>query len=137
MIKFLRALGFGFHLDWDGSLLIEEPDYLSASDVLEALGAWREEWRNILARQVTYEAQRDRSFFHGGPSHGKRHGRDARRAEYFVGCNVARAKWAVYKVVPDGRAFFQGYATSERKALNGDFVRSGGVGGENNLDTPS
>lgn len=125
MISFLRALGFEFHIDYDCELLIEKPDEVSVDDVLEALGAWRENWRGILARQVKYEGQCERREFCGGPLHGQRHSVDYHLMyHHFRGYHLARAKWAVYEFQPDGRAFFRGYATSERKARDGRFVRS-------------
>lgn len=144
MIRFLRALGFDFHVDWDQSLIIKEPDQVSVGDVLDALSAGREDWVELIRRTVLNEAVEERSRLMGGPLDGKRHSeRVYRTAAYFKGFRVARAKWAVYEIQPDSRAFFRGYATSECKARGGNFDRSSSrskaKGGEtgNNLDTPA
>ena len=120
MIRFLRALGFDFHIDYDGELLIEKPDQVSVEGVLDALSVWREEWEKEFRFTLLRAAARERRCFMGGPRDGKLHNQSLYRGSaYFRGFHEARAKWAVYEFFPDGRAIFRGFAASEQKARRG------------------
>ncbi len=108
LVKFLESLGFAFGLDLEGNLEIEcpgdlpPPAQIGASLYTDGIKN-AIQWRANLARRQCV----------GGPFNGQRHG-------HGLGCAVClrerRAKWAAYFVVLDGRAFFCGMATSERKA---------------------
>lgn len=73
-------------------------------------------------RETAIELCRKRIGFVGGLLNGKPVGR---RSRYWLGCGcwipnrVKRGRWEVYEEQRDGRAFFRGYATSERKAKRG------------------
>lgn len=112
-IRFMRQLGFEFHLDWDGELEIEYPLDLTPGQIAQALLSHDREIACVVKRQAAC----DREQCVGGPFNGRRHEWLRGNLE---GLRVKRGCWAVYLVVPDGRAFFQGFASSEKKARQGE-----------------
>jgi hypothetical protein len=111
-LEFLTLLGFNISIDFDENLRIEPPRDCSATKIAELLAA---EFAAPLAQQVVWRAQRERKQYLGGPFNGQQHG----ESNGFTPCLAARVRrghWAAYFLVDDGRAFFMGLATSERKA---------------------
>lgn len=112
-IYFLESLGFRFSLDLDDELEITCPEFLSPDQIKARL---LQDSAAIVGRIKMRAKNRMRQFV-GGPFNGEPHALH----HYYpngrgIGMRVARAEWAAYWLSPDGRAFFQGMATSEKKA---------------------
>ena len=111
-VELLEAVGFEFHLDYDGELLIEAPAGLTAFDLVAELRNVRfeQDLRNAIVRR----AARNLRQCVGGPMNGQPHG----GSYWEIGptYHLARAQHAAYATARDGRAFFVGNATSKRKA---------------------
>lgn len=111
-IPFLERLGFEFELDWDESLEISAPDSVSPDDVLTALQGAHE----IIRLYILRRSRLAKHVCVGGPCNGRLH-------QSWCGCalmyHLARARWAGYRVSHDGRAWFVGEFSSERKARIG------------------
>lgn len=130
LLEFLESIGFAFHLDWDGELEIEYPEELTIEQFATELGnKCRQDLRAcLLARE-----RLARSRFYGGPYDGQGHmrrwyvhgcvGTDGKLrpiTDYFLAMRHERARWACYRLLRDGRAYFVGYAKSEQKARRGE-----------------
>lgn len=130
LLTFVRALGFELSsLDWDGEFLIEGPDRVSVTELIEALKPLHDELVSQLAREADLvRVER----FSGGPYDGRPH-RALRHRPAIIGADGKRryfwclpaippepAKWATYEQLRDGRTIFRGYATSEAKARRGE-----------------
>jgi hypothetical protein len=120
-IRFLETLGFEFQLDWDDELEISHPSEIQPEQVSLAL----RQYADYIVAYLRRRRQKALSHCIGGPFSGRRHGWyywpsfDGTRYRQFHGLNVSRAKWAVYELMKDGRAYFRGYATSRKKARAG------------------
>lgn len=114
ILEFLEMCGFEFELDYDDELIITAPTELDPQKIRQWL--WQKHDGHIVSL-LKLRAEVDRWRLVGGPCHGRRHWKDP--GDYVVH-RVARAKWSVYKVWPDGRAVFCGYASSEKKARRGE-----------------
>lgn len=114
LLAFAEALGIKLGLDWDGELLIEYPEILSRLEIEAAVAPFEED----LALAISLRAKRLLNVLVGGPFNGRRNFSGCCHGETF-GRRVSRAHWAVYRQGDDGRAFFIGYATSQRKARRG------------------
>ncbi len=117
--EFLESLGFEFHLDFDRQLIIEYPEELTVQDMAIALGPLSGGIREHLEG-------RQRIAMHtcmGGPLDGKPHMWPYWNSRKIYAVRVKRAHWAAYRLQRDGRAIFQGYATSQKKARQGEFSK--------------
>lgn len=107
-LEFLKLFGFRFGLDLDEQVIIESPETVVVAEIVSEL----EKHNEAIKRDLTIRAKNARQQCVGGPFNGRRH------CQYF-GCpilfHIKRAKWAVYVVSRDGRAFFLGYETSKKK----------------------
>ena len=84
---------------------------ISADELRNALMAHEPE----ILRLLEFERQRGLAVCVGGPFNGRRHWEFGRGKT--IAIRMDRGKWAAYQVGDDNlRAFFQGYATSERNA---------------------
>lgn len=121
-VALLESVGFTFGLDFDDELMIEYPLEFDPKPLADKLATEHvQEITNYLKRR----GQRAREQFVGGPLDGQPHkgliwltvevGTTLVTYGYLLH-HVAPADWAVYLGNPhDGRAFFQGSVTSERK----------------------
>lgn len=110
-ISFCEALGLRIGIDLDGELQVSCSRQFTEQDVAAEIMKHAE----AATWWVQNRAKRHRSQCVGGPFNGERHGRSHWGAPAF-GMRVRRAEWAAYFVEEDGRAFFHGMTTSERKA---------------------
>lgn len=112
-LKFLRS-HFGLKVSFDDpelKTLKIEARSIDGKDLEKALSFYEE----AILRELQYERQRNLQVCVGGPMNGKRHNAFCRRE--VLRFKLGKARWAVYVVGSgDGRAFFRGYATSERNA---------------------
>ena len=114
VLTLLEELGVTLELDWDNSLIAAVPGSLSAGPVKALI----ERHSQQITQSVLSRAALRKWRFIGGPLDGKPHCRSPwfqRRVVW----RESRAKWAVYQLEKDGRAFFKGYAPSEVKARRG------------------
>ncbi len=132
LLRFLESLGVHFVMDWDDAVTITVPESVSWAEIQQALKPFGER----LMEQVRCRAKRQRSVFVGGQLNGQQvsdslpwvrtSGGIHRMAKceygYWIRHRLKRGCWEVYEEVPDGRAFFRGYATSERKAKHGEIT---------------
>lgn len=121
LLDAFRELGYSIHEDWDGELLIEEPEYIDVGTATAILMVGE----NQIRHSLSFEQEIKLSRFMGGPLDGKRHEEPSKilkEKERLKGFRIERAKWAVYYFETDGRAIFRGYATSEKKARQGILV---------------
>lgn len=133
LLKFLETLGVTFEIDWDDSVQIGIPESgVSYDEMRRALespvpgtvaGATFSNW---LHREVLCRAAARRAVFVGGSLNGKQVRYEQPSYYGFIAHRLGRAHWEVYEQADkrDGRAFFRGYATSEKKARRGE-VKSG------------
>lgn len=128
LLEFLESLGLRFEMDWDDTVAIATPDAVLACDLQQAL----EPFRQRLANQVRWRAQKQRAVFVGGSLNGElvgtrrclipTHSSDGKTYRW-IAHHVARSRWEVYDQESyDGRAFFRGYAANRRKANRGETV---------------
>ena len=115
-LTLLEELGAKFELDWDNELLVTVPD----SEVGEAIAPIIERCTKQLTRYVFNRAASMKRRCYGGPLNGREHGHCSLFCERFA-WRESRAKWAVYELMEDGRAYFKGYASSEQKGRRGQF----------------
>ena len=112
-LKFLRMLGFKFYLDFDEQLVIEEPgDVLEMSRIMWIV----DQCRDRIKQTVQHLAKRDMEQFVGGPFNGQRHDKSWYCCHREVAKRIGPRQWAAHRLVKDGRAFFVGITTSEKKA---------------------
>ena len=132
LLTFVRDLGFKVGLDYDDALIVESPLSVNPGDVAKQI----ERHGDTIIGELRGEREHALRRYIGGPLDGQsacgvyappcRHP-DGTYSNGFRGFRVRdesgkriRAKWAVYEFDRrDGRAFFRGYATSEKKARNG------------------
>lgn len=114
-VRFLERLGFEFHLDWNDELEIHSPE-ITAADIVSEL----EKYEDDVTGQILRRAASNLEQFVGGPFNGQRHDAIYWGQNQFIGRKVSRAKWAVYELQKDGRAFFRGWAKSKVKMLRGE-----------------
>jgi len=122
LLRFAEALGIQPSMDWDDSVSIEYPEVVCRSEMEAALAPVKD----CLAREFTIRARRRREVLVGGPFNGQPNRWDYCRGATF-GRRVARAHWAVYREGDDGRAFFIGFASSQRKARRGALKAPGRI----------
>lgn len=133
--QLLRAVGFKFAVDYDGSLQWTAPESIDVAKLKFIV----EHGEAAIAREILSREVRLRRCCYGGPMDGRRHawlfhylgrinaaGEVIGYAPHYVPVRVNRAKWATYRLQEDGRAFFVGYATSERKARRGEATQPQG-----------
>jgi hypothetical protein len=130
LLRFLESLGVSFDMDWDEEVTITVPGAVSCVELEQALKPFGKQ----LSQEVRYRAKRQRSVFVGGQLNGRevswqgpgRRGCGHRMAgggyAYWIRHRLKRGCWEVYEEVLDGRAFFRGYTTSERKARHGEIT---------------
>lgn len=106
-LRLLELLGFQFALDFDDTLQIKCDQ--TADQMVEILNGRMDQ----LLRPFQYRMRRQRSQLVGGPCNGRKH---YAQPDDVLALHLARAKWAIYSVEKDGRAFYRGNETSERKA---------------------
>lgn len=136
LLRFLESLGVEFDMDWDGEVTMTVPEAVSCAEIEQALKPFGKRLRE----QVRFRAKQQRSVFVGGQLNGRevswqgpgRCGCGHRMGNggygYWIRHRLARGRWEVYEEVPDGRAFFRGYATSERKARHGEITATAAKG---------
>lgn len=109
-VEFLEELGFAFGIDFDELPMVSYPKRLNPVQIADKLLTTYE---NGLVNYLLHRANRERWQLVGGPQNGCGH-------DYEIGDVIAipngRRNWSAYLVSPDGRAFFQGFATSKRAA---------------------
>ena len=131
LLRFLESLGVEFDMDYDETVSVTVPESVSRAEIEEAVKPFGKQ----LTEQVRYRAERQRSVFVGGQLNGQevswqgpgRRGCGHRMANgsyaYWITYRLKRGRWEVYEEVRgDGRSFFRGYATSERKARHGEIT---------------
>jgi len=114
ILSFAEALDVEFSMDWDGEVFIEYPEHVD----VERLRSYLKEHGSALAVMFSDRESRKQQVLVGGPFANKPNWRWS-PAGTFIVLRVKRAKWAVYRQHGDGRAFFMGLATSEKKAKRG------------------
>lgn len=119
-LKILETLGVEIGLDFDDELLVTFPEKLDLAKLRSLLS--EEVNRKDLRQTLIWNRSRSMRQFVGGPRHGQQYLQWELEGT-FRGFRISRAKWAVYEYAKDGRAFFRGWATSQRKARRGEFVR--------------
>lgn len=132
LLRFLESIGVRFDMDWDDEVTMTVPEAVFCADIEQALGPFGKQ----LSQQVRSRAQQQRSVFVGGQLNGQevsdrtwgvRSGYGHRIVNgggygYWIRHRLKRGYWEVYEQVPDGRAFFRGCTTSERKARRGEIT---------------
>lgn len=123
-LEILRALGLRVGLDFDGELLVDAGDDPARSIDRATIAEWVQRVENTrLQAALLHELHRERRRMlrvcYGGPLDQQFHGWCS-YGQKFHGVRVERARWATYRVEEDGRAFFVGYATSEKKSKRGE-----------------
>ena len=116
LIDFAEALGVEFSMDWDGEVVMEYPDEIDAEKLVTFLG----DNGKLLGNQFRTRCDLARRVFVGGPLNGQRTPLSCCRSRSYWAHRCKRARWAVYRMQADGRAFFVGYATSAAKAKRGE-----------------
>lgn len=118
LLRFLEHLGVNFDMDYDGEVFFDVPKDVCHDAIEEAL----QPFGKGLAQEVRNRARRQRSVFVGGQWNGKT---AAHLGVWnpWIRHHLRRGCWEVYEAVPDGRAFFRGYATSEKKARLGEVTK--------------
>jgi len=114
VLTLLEELGVTLELDWDNALMTTVPGSLSAGPVRSLI----ERHSQQITQSVLSRAALRKWRFVGGPLDRKPHCRSPWFQKRIV-WREARAKWAVYQLEKDGRAFFKGYAASEQKGRHG------------------
>ena len=111
VVEFLARLGVRCYLaDPEGEELGIDARDLSAAELRGALM----EHSAAIRDHLEYQRQRRMRVLVGGPRAGRPHGRGA-YASGLVLFHEAPRRWAVYEIRRgDGRAWFRGYATSEK-----------------------
>jgi hypothetical protein len=104
---FFKSLGWRFSLDdEEETLRVQFPEDTTIDDVAETLA---QEFYEPLVEVVKEEARLERRQLVGGPHNGEPHlGSVGQR----IGIRERRGCYSVYMVSEDGRAFFQGWASS-------------------------
>lgn len=112
-LGFLRELGYGFEEDWDGQLVITQPEDIDIKQVTEII----KQFHKTIKKRLYFERCKAHSVCVGGPMNGKSYGMLKLPNEPIL-FHISRCKWAVYstKDYDDPRAWFVGIATSEKKA---------------------
>lgn len=129
LINLLREAGYELGLDVDDTVLIGHPDEIDPVKLGHFVG---EKYTESIRFALKREAERVRRRLHGGPFAGERRDPETDyygRERFTFGIKVERGKWAVYERWRDGRAFFRGWATSEKKAKAGQYEPAGKDGG--------
>lgn len=104
---------------------------ISAEELVAAL----REYETSLKRRLYFRRQRALSVCVGGPCNGRRHdfpGSFRRGKGEVVTFHLSRAKWAVYEVGEDRRAWFRGIATSRKKARRLEVIKPDAAPGATN-----
>lgn len=114
LLRFAQALGIRVWMDWDDEVSIDCPEVVSRSEIEAALGPFADR----LKTEFEVRARCRRAILVGGPFNGTRNNWDYCPGATF-GRRVAKSHWAVYRQADDGRAFFVGFASSQRKARRG------------------
>lgn len=108
-VQLCEALGFTFELDWDNAVIITPPQgHVTNRDVMAVLNQHLTE----IGTYLHCRRKRLMRQFVGGPFNGQQHG----LLRLVVALRVKRSQWAAYRLEEDGRAFYCGEATSEKKA---------------------
>lgn len=97
--------------DWERRDVRIETRDIFADELRAALDPYREP----IERHLRFQQQKSLAVHVGGPLNGRRYEgwkQQGARLAYRVG----RAKWAVYELGTDGRAWFRGFAASKQKA---------------------
>ena len=112
-LDFLREIGFEFGLDWDGQLIIEYPETVSAETLTNLIKQYAEG----IKKRLYFEGQKVKRVYVGGPLNGKSYlGFTAPNQPM---CHhVKRGEWLVYMVMnyDDPRAWYVGKTSSKKKA---------------------
>lgn len=109
---FVERLGFKLGLDFDNALIIEHPNAVPIEAVIELLT----KCQASLIAEIKCDAARERRQYVGGPVNGQKIGLSH---SHWLTVHVGRGRWAAYySPLPyrDGRAFYVGEATNQRKA---------------------
>lgn len=127
-VRLLEAMRFKFGVDFDGSLTWEAPQFIPVGKLVALVHEHQAE----IAQHLIGREQWNRMRCYGGPLDGRRHGwyyrhlplydeqmKFVRYLNNFEAVRVERAKWAIYRLERDRRAFFVGYATSKANARQG------------------
>jgi|GEM_PF-7123748 len=92
---------------------------ISAEELICAL----REYEPAIETHLACSRQRNLQVCVGGPFNGRRH--DRFQEGDIISFHLARARWAVYEVGSDGRAWYRGEATSKKKARRLGLRRAG------------
>jgi hypothetical protein len=110
--RFLELFGFKFELDWDDSLIITPPERAIDNDrVMFVLNQCTKQ----ITGKIVDRRRRDMRQCVGGPFNGQSHDHWPFSSPV-IARRVSRGRWAAYRVEKDGRAFYVGEATNEKKA---------------------
>lgn len=126
VVSLAELVGYRFPMDWDGEVSIEPPSEIDQ----RVLTAYLIDRLDQIGDRIRGRAYRALHHYVGGPLNGQRHdfyyqgvwAQDASQRwvetdlPYLVEVHIGLAEWAVYRIEPDGRAFFVGMATSKKKA---------------------
>ena len=111
-LDFLRLLGYTFELDWDGRLIINQPESIDCDHMTQTIA----EFTLGILRRLEFEKRRAMSICVGGPLNG----RECMSGREQVRFHVKRGQWEVYQQknhgVDDPRYWYVGSADSESKA---------------------
>ena len=104
--NFFTSLGWRFSLDDEETVVVEFSEDMTTDDIALALA---QGCHDPLVEVIKEEARLARKQFVGGPHNGESHrGSIGQR----IGIREHRGCYAVYEVSEDGRAFFQGWAST-------------------------
>ncbi|KKN81069.1 hypothetical protein LCGC14_0322880 [marine sediment metagenome] len=118
VIDVLEALGFKLGLDWDGELIMQQPESIKPGLV----SSWIADHKAEVSKELSARGQREKYVFVGGPYDGRRHGHGWCSAPILI--HIKRGEWVAYVVQQDGRAVFYGNASSQRKARRLAYTRT-------------
>ncbi len=117
VLDVLEVLGFELGLDWDGELIMRQPESIKPG----LASCWISAHKAEVVKALSARGQREKYVFVGGPYDGRRRGHGWCSAPILI--HIKRGEWAAYVVQQDGRAVFYGLATSEAKARRLAYTR--------------
>ena len=92
---------------------------ISAEELIAAL----REYEAALKRRLRFKRQCALAVCVGGPRNGRPYLFHQNSKGEILTYHLSRARWAVYEVGDDGRAWFRGYATSRKKGRRLEVIK--------------
>jgi len=110
LVDFFELLGVTFATDWDGEVEATYPE----SVPIELLRSLVEDYTDEIRRRMEFRRRRAMQVCVGGGTlNGQRH---SKFWPQLICKHLGRARWEVYAIARDGRAFYCGEASSQQKA---------------------